>query len=394
MSFSMTCEYPPLLTDVQKRCTHRSGNGPEDELFPDTDLPPSGPWSEAEPIDSYSEPYNGVRLVDDEFASGDDTRATNSHSRFVGDLNPEASLVVESQTPWHRDRHDVGSWLQHGQHTVSPTTERANSQKTFRQRQKSGHKKYANDTYCGALPPADQLAVLVDIFFDSVHPLIPAVNEKDFDIDQAPPMLLQAMCITAAKDPGARAHLRLQSSGPSLTPSQFAAGLYEDVILVVGPHFRHDRLLLIQTLVLLSLHPEGSDGAEACSTFLVQAVHHAQTIGLHLDHGRQDSSAQYLKRLFWCIWSLDKFNTAMNGRPRMIHDHDVGLKMEECVGDFAPPFRVWVTLAALLDRVIDFYGPHVGPDVAGWEDGFPSFSRILVDAGCVEGDFQTDVLGT
>jgi hypothetical protein len=142
-------------------------------------------------------------------------------------------------------------------------------------------------------------------------------------------------------------------------------------------------------LALLSLHEWGPTGAEDCSLNLVQAIHHAHTIGMHLMRTDQQPTTS-LKALFWCLWSLDKWNAAMNGRPIMIHDRDMTQRVDDVISSFPASFRLWLRIAEKLGRVILFYRPIIN-GVDHEELELPAFEELIED--CDAWKLSSDLLG-
>jgi hypothetical protein len=227
--------------------------------------------------------------------------------------------------------------------------------------------------YSGTLPPRDSQVALMEIFFARIHPLLPLVDEDDthaqFETGTLPHPLLQAICLVAAKDRSATPFLLLGSNTTLLPVNKFGQRLHKD-ILENMPHRRDgNRLLIIRILALLSLHEWGYNGSEESSLTLAQAIHHAWSIGLHLRRANTETSPK-AESLFWCLWSLDKWSSVVEGRPVLIHDCDHGQKVTDVLHLFKPPGRVWLLIAGQLGRVITTYRPRL----EGAPDQFPVLS--------------------
>lgn len=212
-------------------------------------------------------------------------------------------------------------------------------------------------------------------------------------------MLRQAVCLVASKDERARDHLRLGNQ--KLDVTDFARRLYTDAdhkIRSLHPS-QVDRMHLIETLTLLSLHIEGQNGTEESSMHLCQAIHHGQSIGLHLNQSSSENGArghrprkqladplsappangsEHRARVFWIIWSLDRIYAAIYGRPRLLVNDDSGLDIGESLSLFSPAARLWMQISEMLDRVIDLYSPHATVDREKNLELFPTFEELLV----------------
>lgn len=237
------------------------------------------------------------------------------------------------------------------------------------------------------VPPREQQKALLQIYFDYVHPLLPIVDKNLFEGWYAkgtePRMLLQAMCIVASKHATAANHLLLGDDPRPMGPRDFSKRLYHSVIAGIEAKLEKNRVILIQVLALISLHREGPDGAEQASMHLAQAIHHAHTFGLQFDHAWKDQksdSQENLEDLFWCLWSLDKINACMNGRPLLMHDRDNSLtKLPTDPEKRSSPFGVWLQISEMLDKVIDYYRPGRSAEETGWESDFLGFEEMVGD---------------
>lgn len=140
-----------------------------------------------------------------------------------------------------------------------------------------------------------------------------------------------------------------------------------------------DKINLIQVLALMSLYSEGPDGTVDASMHLAQAIHHGQTIGLHL--GRSSGHGGSQTRLFWCLWILSNFNAGLNGRPRLILDLDIGLKLDEAYELCGPATRILLAISQLLTKIIGLYQPTATLEIEGIEEDYESFENILDRCG-------------
>ncbi|KAL3471761.1 hypothetical protein BJX99DRAFT_262978 [Aspergillus californicus] len=275
--------------------------------------------------------------------------------RFLSYTSPLVALQNNPRAP--KPRHlrsgsrkgDVGAWsFQAG----------LTSKQTGQQRSPPFH----DFEYSGNLPPKESQVALVEIFFARIHPLLPLIDEGDtrhqFEANFLSLPLLQSICLVAAKDRNAAPFLLLGSDAALLPVEKFGQQLYKDILQNMPRKEDGNRFLIIQILALLSLHEWGPSGSEDSSLTLTQAIHHAWSLGLHL-HGPNSESSLKGKALFWCLWSLDKWNSVVDGRPVLFHDYDHGQKVTDALPLFTPPFRVWLLIADELGRVISAYRPRL-----------------------------------
>lgn len=319
----------------------------------------------------------------------------------MGDLNPEAVIrerLDESTSNPLRDR--IGLWIS------SPTTHNAGESE---RRQAAGtgplstmpsqatldtqtiasvlHQRYASAMQACTRLPETTRKPLTAMYFSKVNRIVPLLDNEGFPAAQAEgsasAFLERAICLVAAKDRAATPHLRLGEDGPIMTPRQFCSDIYRGLVAAMDAELEPDRLTRIRVLALMSLHCEGYEGAEAASLHLCQAIHQAQTVGLHLDRpGR--TSADPLVQLFWCLWTLDKMHASIGGRPVLLADRDIGTEKPNVNGQGA--FGVWLAVSDLLATVISFYRPSAGI-TSGWEEGFPAFEDIVGEDSHEDLDF-------
>ncbi|KAJ5209986.1 Transcription factor [Penicillium cf. griseofulvum] len=304
--------------------------------------------------------------------------------RFACDSNPIATLIEQNESRLQKgqsQKGDVGAWLSaEGTLIDQGETPSSSSQTT--------PVTYVHPDW---LPSKDCQPALIDIYFRRIHPLLPLLDEEkvksQYRAGSLHPRLLQVICLVGAKDRGAAPFLCLGLHSKPLPLEKFSNIIYTDAMQSISRK-AEKKVLAIQILALLSLHEWGSTGSEDCSLNLTQAIHHAQTMGLHLL--RPDQHAGTSSRgLFWCLWSLDRWNAAMNGRPLMIHDGDRCQGVDDVVSTFQSPFRVWLRVTDKLGEVIHLYRPIMkGVDQS--EVDLPSFEDIVEH--CEAWDMSPDLL--
>jgi hypothetical protein len=318
---------------------------------------------------------------------------------FLGYLNPEAVLREQVHSAHERGNSNlpaIGQWIEgheNGRPPPVPGAAPARLNETSPHTTEEVTVNKALHAYLDAVgvsivPPRKDQDALLDIYFSYVHPLLPIVDRNLFTTwyseEREPRMLLQAMCIVASKHADATEHLLLGDDSRCLTPREFSQRLYNAVIAGIEAKLERNRVILIQVLALISLHVEGPDGAEQASMHLAQAIHHAHTFGLQFGHqwkNQRSDSQENLEDLFWCLWSLDKINACMNGRPLIMHDRDNSLtRLPTDPEKRSSPFGIFLQIAEMLDKVIDYYRPGRSADETGWEgDDFLGFEEMVGD---------------
>ena len=390
--------------------------------------------------------------------------------RFVGDLNPEAVIrerLHESSATPLRDR--IGLWIHSADRVDAASRSFSSHEKTISNSHYHGqhhHRRRPSEApdeafssahsiaerrlfqqYESAMQACDRLPwstvePLTTLYFTKINPIIPLLDPSTrpaqaLDTTVTPaaaanpqrrfsPLLERAICLVAAKDPAVKPHLHLTNPSNTNTtgsrsrsrnplPSRsFCTEIYHGLVSATHAGLEPDRYTRIRILALLSLHCEGYEGAEAASLHLCEAIHQAQTVGLHLARpGTSRDPHDALSLLFWGLWTLDKMHACLGGRPIILADRDIGLERpwgherskmgnvmdvgmengmnEGQTGPTRPrtlssksnpdhghlePFRVWFRISEVLATVIGFYRPSA-EGTSGWEDGFPAFEDLV-----------------
>ncbi|GAB1725834.1 hypothetical protein NU195Hw_g2559t1 [Hortaea werneckii] len=317
-----------------------------------------------------------------ERSSAETPNSTGGGKRFVSDLNPEAAFLNrtsshdgETQRP---PNDDIGIWV-----------DRQEFEALLKHKNQStgggggaSRQAYASSTQLER-PHSAVLGPLIDIYFRRIHVFLPLLDEDEFRQQHAaglvPEPLAHAVCLVAAKDAQAEPHLKLGNSSTALPPRDFCSRLHSSVMGALRAPCKYDKVTLIRILALVSMHNEGADVAEDASMLLSQAMHHAQTLGIHL--GQQSTTPTgmdlAMKRLFWCLYALDRANSSMNGRPIIMSDVDIAIDPFHPGESGFPAFEAWLRITDLLNQIIDFYRPRVSVDLTGWEDHYPDLESIF-----------------
>jgi len=321
--------------------------------------------------------------------------------RFVGDLNPESILTdLSSRSKGQARISRVGTWIEQSRlqrddfrpEEIDPPKP---GEKTPVNVEKYGKVEGGRRTLTGAqrnylqavgafrvLPKATQDA-LITTYIACIDGLLPILNGskliQDYADGRCSIFLIQAICLVTCKTEEAAPYLRLFEDGPLLDPIPFARSLHTGLDAAMKADLEPDRVTKIQILTLMHLHNDGPGGIEDSSLHLSLAIHDAWTAGLHIQTpGRtpQDESSM----LWWTLWTLDKINACVGGRPVMIGNRDIDIARPPIDLDVpSQVISVWLRLGDLLDDVIEFYRPTADQDATGWETEFPSFSTMIKD---------------
>ncbi|PWY95413.1 hypothetical protein BO94DRAFT_620863 [Aspergillus sclerotioniger CBS 115572] len=309
------------------------------------------------------------------------TVAAPSSPRFVGDLNPEARLLDETTSP--EDAQDmtpgeVGVWIRpQPSSNGGASRDRRNLLARYRPSTIGSEPIYPP---ISNLLSEETIKQLSDIYFANIHPLIPVLNKEEylelFSQRSVPTPLVHIVCLLAAKDHSASNYLKLLHSGDTvISVRQFCSQLYISICSALSQRPAIKKVILMRIYGLLSLHQEGSDGAEQSSSYMAQATHSAQSLALH--QPRPGDADNDLKRTFWCLWTLDRLNAATNSRPCLMADMDIA------VLDILPhetgytAFNVLFRIVKCLNMVIVLYRPKAADLGSGLDSDFPSFEQIM-----------------
>ncbi|KAF2033604.1 hypothetical protein EK21DRAFT_58084 [Setomelanomma holmii] len=354
-------------------------------------------------VDSHGHGHPHASMAPPQSPASAESHSSKTPPNFLGYLNPEAVLREQvhsekdktADSPMHPP---IGQWIEEAEQRrpiavppgsgAPPRINETGPHSTQELKISRALQQYLDTVGVDILPSRKSQEVLRDIYFAYVHPLLPIVDKElfyeQYEISREPRLLMQAICIVASKHADAAKYLALGDDEQPLTPRDFSQRLYNAVIIGIEAKLEKNRVVLIQVLALISLHCEGPEGAEQSSMHLAQAIHHAHTFGLQFGHQWKNQSSESqgnLEDVFWVLWSLDKINACMNGRPLLMHDRDNCLRTPPKDPEKrSTPFGIWLQIAEMLDRVIDYYRPGRREDETGWEgDDFLGFEEMVGD---------------
>lgn len=173
-------------------------------------------------------------------------------------------------------------------------------------------------------------------------------------------------------------------NGPLLSFQEFNHLVSKAIFSSLDANAVLDRVDHIRVLLLMSFfyQPTRASERDLPSLIFSQAVHHAQSLGIHLQgysgvgKGARRKDAE---GLFCALWALDRINAAFHGRPCLFHDRDTDRDLGKCIAaQEQPAFRLFMSVAMMLDRVIWIYCPrNKGHDTVD----MPVFESMIMDAG-------------
>ncbi|PNP40855.1 hypothetical protein TGAMA5MH_07295 [Trichoderma gamsii] len=313
-------------------------------------------------------------------------------SRFVGDLNPEGMFMeaaVPNVTRASSQKGDVGIWFPAattGQQSQFITSRPPPLMDSFML-------PFVREHCLTCMPPEQDYARLKATFLQKVHPVFPVIPEAALSGPTDNPAhiaLRQLACLAAGSDPEMVSHLRLKNKGPGLLrPAEFSTILSSSVRAMLETSIIPDRVVHIQALTMLSLYtqPTCAEESDLPAQLGGRAIHHIQTLGLHLLRYDGPNYGD-LENLFCAVWALDRINAAMYGRPCLIHERDIGADLDACIKKRPPAFRLLLSVAQWLDKVVELYRPGPSAQVSGFDKvayiDLPVLEAMIVDADALK----------
>ncbi|KAK5118648.1 hypothetical protein LTR85_008113 [Meristemomyces frigidus] len=365
----------PKRRRLAKACVHFTAGVADDTLGDEAEIDGNGTRALDRPVTSH-----GATAGPTESDASESAPPFTGSKRFFSDLNPETTFLSSrsrAASAGAGDQRqlnaDIGVWVdkREWEALVQQRNNSVAGGASAPQRAVSGY-----GTRSDQRPHSAVLGPLIDVYFKKIHPILPLLDEAEFRQQHAgglvPEPLAHALCLVAAKDAEAEPHLRVGQSSSTLPPRELCTRLHASVMGALRAPCRYEKVTLIRILALTSMHNEGAEGGEEASMLLSQAMHHAQTLGIHLS-GTDRST----KRLFWCLYALDRSNSSMHGRPVIMGDADIAVEPFAPGESGFPAFETWLRITDLLNKIIVFYRPHANTNGSGWEDHYPGLEEIL-----------------
>ncbi|KAM0501205.1 hypothetical protein D7B24_002825 [Verticillium nonalfalfae] len=329
-----------------------------------------------------------------------------AYLRFVGDLSPEASfLETRTRKPGVQKSSrpgEVGVWLGQRTDDRGPTDDQQQGGTVIVE--PVGSPAYRLEGLAGlqalypylrrecalVLPPKKEFELLSRLYYVKFDPLFPILNEEA--IDQHDVMdtvaLKQCICLQAALDPSMKPHLKLSCGESLLSQLEFRSSIATALKLSLDMGFIRNRMVLLQVTVLMAFYTDRSSASEISTAYTAQAVQLSLTLGLHLGWPGDTSSTEKSRRIFWCVWTLDRLNATANGRPITIHQQDMNMRIFEAIPEQQPSFRLFIGITQFLDAVISQYRPHATPDCQSSTGKVHSFETLAQEADALDIGFS------
>lgn len=380
----------------KKRCIHH-GTAAQSRESPQAASPGNASASDLsrpDPSSDVQRPHRSPRSTQDFSTHAERTGAMGAdrqdmtYVRFIGDLNPERELLSGSPEAVKQIKNSVGVW-----HPDSSGKDSGVDSSPFSATSLCSHFSpltrqllvpIMNEQCLDVLPPEQDLQALETFFFANIFPMLPAVDEAKYRARSlhSPDRILQAqtICLMVHTNIAIRKHLKLAGQDAPLSPTAFALRLLGAMRFNIELALTTDKAILIRTLTAMSLFAYGRETLELTSQFFVRAVHMAYTVGLHLQRGKDDKDREELDGLFCYVWSVDRLQAALQGRPVIMHEQDMPITPTERLRNQSPELQVLTRISIILEKVIALYRPR-SQDRELPSEELPSFEEILSECG-------------
>ncbi|KAK3321871.1 hypothetical protein B0H66DRAFT_638389 [Apodospora peruviana] len=371
------------------------------------------PEENVSPEESASQPPSQTRPTKaDHHGPTEDTAST-----FIGETNPEGILAeavlpdsTTAASPEKETTSSPGVWL-----TENPRQSKSSRRNDDSSTAWSSDRPFAVETrdlatfshLCRKVIIAELGAEvratdkvwrsLRGIFVGKILPLLPILDESHITGPRSESLAARAIeasvCLAAASDPGARPYLVLQKRLPessSRSSTHVSHCEYTETVVQFiqeataelrrsEPQEHALDCIRIMALTCLFWQP-GPKTRYAPMDFFAILVSTVHSYGIHLMGAAGvcgSGGTNGPSRLFKCLYAIDRLLSAFYGRPIMFHNCD-GLSVLKPDDNDAPSFKLFMSLIAQLDRVIELYRPR--PTLKVCEFDFPVFERLILDA--------------
>lgn len=225
----------------------------------------------------------------------------------------------------------------------------------------SAFKKFIDSQGAYIVPPVSEQNRLIRLYLDNLYPIYPIISREVVkNTSKIPLLLLNAIMLCASRFDTGNIRSRLKT--------------YYDRCKLLEL-VEQDKIVLIQSFLLMSVHEEGISGASDSKEYITKAcnlcgelcITNISGANVISDLGGSQLSSfvklQYskglLRRLFWISFSLDRLISATSGR-EMYYDRQDLIVEELTIDDFEPSesqvsdlvaCRAMLSLGSLVERV-------------------------------------------
>lgn len=183
---------------------------------------------------------------------------------------------------------------------------------------------YLSAVGCFDLPSPSECSHLLEIYFTHVHPMLPVIDRKEFlaayyGVGSPPSLLVLSAVFLAASRYNVNSS---DETSEAIRPH--CDDLHTKLRALLEAGISTERIAVIQATIIASLHWEGREGVNSAIDNLSLAVRTCQEMGLHrkvlVDQAQAATSTVILRRIWWVVYALDRFNAAQEGTPFLINE--------------------------------------------------------------------------
>lgn len=271
-------------------------------------------------------------------------------------------------------------------------------------------KKFLRSKDAFSVPPIQEQRRLILLYISNIYPFYPVVDRKSLDdIKSIPLILLNAIFLSAIRFDSLQNEKDIR---PRL--HHFYQRCKQLELLETN------KITLIQSYLLLSMHEEGINGATSSKEYVTKACNLCGELaitnisgsnGISMSSNQADHlhssfkkvlyGKNFLRRLFWVSFCCDRLVSATCGREMYYNVADLMIDELTLIdfneGEYQQSdymiFRSWIRICRLIDRIqCSLYRPPKNRTTNDWTLEEDLFSFVIDDANLIEVKFQKFLL--
>ncbi|KAH7061959.1 fungal-specific transcription factor domain-containing protein [Paraphoma chrysanthemicola] len=195
----------------------------------------------------------------------------------------------------------------------------------------------------GITPNRQEWDVYLETFLVEVHPLYPFLSEdlvremyeelwRNIDADTTDDRVVQALLILANGRCATSSRIQSDAGSSSAGWSLYRTAMDMQGSLLDTVNDDSNPLSSLHSLTLVVIYLLRLDATERAQKVLSLAIVHAHHLGIHLNQIHADvpkTQSVLLKRVWWCMYVLDRRLALVLGRPFLIHDNNIHIGLED-----------------------------------------------------------------
>ncbi|KAK4171155.1 hypothetical protein QBC36DRAFT_102826 [Triangularia setosa] len=245
------------------------------------------------------------------------------------------------------------------------------------------------------LPTESEWIFMREMYLRKIQPIFPIFDKETLvDLPQensVREVIQAAVCLAISTDPEVNGRLTLgcrSQDGKGWVREPVDYEDYSQALAnFINTRIKSRELPLVYNLQVMGItclywQPEEVHERSAPLNLFGNLVSIAASHGVHLELQAKGHLADQRnpprtgKRLFKCIYALDRLLAAFSGRPVMFHNEDL-MDRPKADPDDPPSFRLFMSLIHVLDQVIGMYRPR--PTVTYID--IPVYEQMALDVG-------------